>query len=82
MRDKYRENNVEQNNNKRLLKKQREIYYAQVREENNGNIQQVDLSKMPYEKLQDFEKLRIMVIEKYPWYKNNLSNFRRKKGRK
>ncbi len=79
MRDKYSENNVEQNNNKRLLKKQREIYYAQVREENNGNIQQVDLSKMPYEKLQDFEKLRIMVIEKYPWYKNNLSNFRSKK---
>lgn len=76
MRDKYSENNVEQNNNKRLLKKQREIYYAHVREENNGNIQQVDLSKMPYEKLQNFEKLRIMVIEKYPWYKNNLSNFR------
>lgn len=24
---------------------------------------------------EDFEKLRIMVIEKYPWYKNNLSNF-------
>lgn len=80
MRDKYSENNVEQNNNKRLLKKQREIYYAQIREENNGNIQQVDLSKMPYEKLQDFEKLRIMVIEKYPWYKNNLSNFRSEKS--
>lgn len=79
MRDKYSENNVEQNNNKRLLKKQREIYYAQVRKENNGNIQQVDLSKMPYEKLQNFEKLRIMVIEKYPLYKNNLSNFRSKK---
>ena len=28
---------------------------------------------------EDFEKLRIMVIEKYPWYKNNLSNFRSKK---
>ncbi len=53
MRDKYSKNNVEQNNNKRLLEKQREIYYAQVREENNGNIQQVDLSKMPYDKLQN-----------------------------